>query len=87
MFGRNFFSGLEEVVARLISFLVSVTFFVIYIAGQGKFDLDWYKAAIVLGFFWILYELISYILFLILSFFSKKTENSLVENQADKINL
>jgi len=84
MFDGSFFSGLEEVVARLISFLVSVTFFVIYIAGQGKLELDWYKAAIILGFFWILYELISYILFLILSFFSRKTET---ESQTEKINL
>jgi hypothetical protein len=74
----NNYTGIEEAVARIISFLVSLIFFSIYsLSRVNDLVLDWSKLMIHLAIFWFVYELCSFGLFVILVQFSKtrKTQN------------
>ncbi len=71
MSNNNYFAGLEEAVARLLSFIVSLAFFSIYILSKSQITLDWNGLLIHVTLFWLVYELIAMALFYILSQFSK----------------
>jgi hypothetical protein len=78
---KNYFAGMEETVGRFLSFFATLVFFSIYILSKDKdnysLSLDWSRLMIHLAIFWFVYELIGYILFLILMQFSKnKTKQS-----------
>ena len=64
---------MEETVARFISFFATLVFFSIYILSKDNNTLvfDWSKLMIHLAIFWFVYELIGYILFMVLLQFSK----------------
>jgi hypothetical protein len=70
---KNYFAGMEETVGRFLSFFATLVFFSIYILSKDTnvLILDWSKLMIHLAIFWFVYELIGYILFLILIQFSK----------------
>jgi hypothetical protein len=70
---KNYFAGMEETVGRFLSFFATLVFFSIYILSKdtNTLTLDWSKLMIHLAIFWFVYELIGYILFLILMQFSK----------------
>jgi hypothetical protein len=70
---KNYFAGMEETVGRFLSFFATLVFFSIYILSKdtNTLLLDWSKLMIHLTIFWFVYELIGYILFLILMQFSK----------------
>jgi hypothetical protein len=70
---KNYFAGMEETVGRFLSFFATLVFFSIYILSKdtNTLTLDWSKLMIHLTIFWFVYELISYVLFLILMQFSK----------------
>ena len=64
---------MEETVSRFISFFATLVFFSIYILSKDNSTLvfDWSKLMIHLAIFWFVYELIGYILFMVLLQFSK----------------
>ena len=71
---KNYFAGMEETVGRFLSFFATLVFFSIYILSKEprqELALDWSKLMIHLTIFWFVYELIGYILLLILMQFSK----------------
>ena len=70
---KNYFAGMEETVGRFLSFFATLVFFSIYILSKdtNTLTLDWSKLMIHLTIFWFVYELIGYVLFLILMQFSK----------------
>jgi len=71
----SFLAGLEESFARLISFFITLLFFVIYtIAGGNSLSLNWTALLGFLALFWFLYEFISFLLFVAFSFFSRLSE-------------
>ena len=77
MSNKNFFAGLEEIVARLIALFFTLLGYVIYMLSSGITDsnlsvLDWKEMVIFLLVFWFCYELLGYFLFLILNFFSNR---------------
>lgn len=86
MFPKNFLSGLEEIFARVFGFLAVSIVFLVFVYARGFLNLDWYSTAGLLSLFWILYELLSYILFLLFAFFSKKQEGFANQNQAPSNN-
>jgi hypothetical protein len=76
---KSFLSGLEEVVARFAGLILTLLFFIIYATSRTTITLDWYGLSAHLIIFWLIYELISYILFIIFRFFSKN--NHLTETK------
>jgi hypothetical protein len=70
---KNYFSGMEEAVARLVSFFATLVFFSVYILSKDvqKISLDWSQLMIHLAVFWFVYELVGYFLFMVLLQFSK----------------
>jgi len=73
----TFFAGLEEFIARLISVCVTIVFFVIYIlAGGNQLTLAWTDALGFLALFWLVYESVAFILFLMFRFFSSSQSSA-----------
>jgi hypothetical protein len=71
---KSFLSGLEEVIARFAGLVLTLIFFIIYATSRTTVTLDWYGLSAHLIIFWIIYEIVSYILFVIFQFFSKANE-------------
>lgn len=70
---KNFFAGLEELFARLASFLLVVLGFIIFILARNvMFQLDWLGLVQVLGLFWVIYEVLGLIFFQAFHFFAKQ---------------
>ncbi len=73
MNNKNFFSGLEELFARLVSFiLVALGFVIFMIARDRNFDLNWLGILQILALFWLLYEVLGLIFFQVFHFFAKQ---------------
>jgi hypothetical protein len=68
---NNFYAGLEEGIARILGLILTVIFFVIYITASEKIEIDWYSGTGMLVLFWLVYEAISLVLFIMFSFFGK----------------
>jgi hypothetical protein len=70
---KNYISGFEETVSRFLALIATVAFFSIYILSKdiAKVNLDWNGLTTHLVVFWFVYEFVGYILFIILSQFSK----------------
>ena len=69
---KSFYTGFEEMVSRFVSLVLSLSFFSIYILAKSTdLLLDWNKLTIHLLVFWFVYEVLSYILFIIFCQFSK----------------
>ena len=81
---KSFYSGFEEVVSRLISLILSMVFFSIYITAKDAkvIILDLPKMLVFLGIFWLTYEVVSAILFFVFCQFSK---NKLEEMEESKL--
>ena len=65
---------MEETVGRFLSFFATLVFFSIYILSkEGNIlpPFDWSKLMIHLAIFWFVYELIGYVLFMVLLQFSR----------------
>ncbi len=77
---RSFYSGFEEVVSRLLSLILTLVFFSIYISAKSEsiIFLDWSKMLVFLGIFWLTTEVLSAILHFIFCQFSK---NKLIVNE------
>jgi hypothetical protein len=68
---NNYFAGAEEAVGRLLSFIVSLAFFSIYILSKTTVLLDWSGLLVHLAIFWLVYEVVSLVLFFVLNQFSR----------------
>jgi hypothetical protein len=70
---KSFYSGFEEVVSRLISLIITMVFFSIYIFAKSDnlILLDWSKMLAFLGIFWLTAEVLSAILHFVFCQFSK----------------
>jgi predicted membrane protein len=74
MINKAFFAGSEEVIARLVSLFISLLFFAIYMVAKVSVVIDMYRLLTFLSIFWVVYEILAYILFMIFKFFSKAEE-------------
>jgi hypothetical protein len=84
MKNRKFFAGLEEVLARLLGLGVTLVFFAVYVSAKGTILADWYGIIGYLSLFWLIYEILSYILFLAFAFFSRDDKDEKpVESMAE----
>ena len=71
---KEFLSGLEEVVARIVSLVITMLISIAYTLGNPFNQPKWQEIALFLLGFWFAYEIIGYILFTLFRFFaSKKT--------------
>jgi uncharacterized membrane protein len=71
MKNRKFFAGLEEVLARILGLCVTLVFFAVYVSAKGTILADWYGIIGYLSLFWLIYEILSYILFIAFAYFSR----------------
>ena len=70
---KNFFAGLEELFARLASFLlVNLGFIIFILARNVNFILDWLGLVQILALFWVIYEVLGLIFFQAFHFFAKQ---------------
>jgi len=77
----SFFAGLEEFIARLCSFLITVLFFTVYVIASGNsLFLDWFKLLGFLALFWSLYEFIGFLLFVAFRFFAQNKATNMATN-------
>jgi hypothetical protein len=91
MKNRNFFAGLEEVLARILGLCVTLVFFAVYVSAKGTILADWYGIVGYLSLFWLIYEMLSYILFIAFAYFSRddekiKSPESIAEIAKDDMN-
>ena len=70
---KQFLTGLEETIARIVSLILTLAFFALYFGNKTPISFDWYSLIGVLAIFWLVYEALAYILFLVFSFFSERT--------------
>jgi|694.fasta_scaffold67105_4 hypothetical protein len=76
---KNFLSGLEELIARIVSLIFSLLFFVVLISQKlptSNNDQSWQKIFFILFSFWFAYEAIAYVLFILFKFFANRQTNS-----------
>jgi hypothetical protein len=76
---KNFFAGLEEVTSRLISLVITSAFFLVYISAKPNQEIliNWTQLLIILSVFWLVYELLGYLLFTAFNYFGDKAEKPL----------
>lgn len=84
-----FFGGLEGFTAKVVSFLLTLTFFSIYAAALKGLTVSWFELSGILLLFWAVYEFLGYILFAFFNFFSrnkfsKYEEENQVEDDTNK---
>ncbi len=68
---NKFLAGLEEGFARIIALVLTLIFFLIYTAAVEQVTLNWLQALAWLGLFWFVYEVISFLLFSVFTFFAR----------------
>lgn len=66
---NSFIAGLEELVARIISLILSILFFAVYSLAVGDITVNWTSIVSYMLIFWVVYEGLAYILYLIFKFF------------------
>jgi uncharacterized membrane protein len=91
MKNRKFFAGLEEVLARILGLCVTLVFFAVYVSAKTTINTDWYGIIGYLSLFWLIYEVLSYILFIAFAYFSRdnmemKSPESIAEIAKDDMN-
>lgn len=76
---KNFLAGLEEVSSRLISLVITSTFFLVYISAKPNQEMlvNWTQLLIILSIFWLVYEFLGYLFFMIFGYFGKQGETPL----------
>ena len=85
MLPQNFLAGLEETIARFISLILTLTFYGLYFGSKTPVLFDWYTLIGILALFWLVYEALAYLLFVVFNFFSKNKNNK-EEKSADQVN-
>lgn len=73
MNSKSFIAGLEELVARVVSLVLSILFFTVYTYATGVLSVNWQSMVTYLLLFWLLYEALSFILYTIFKFFGDGT--------------
>jgi hypothetical protein len=88
---KSFLAGLEESLARIISVALTVLIGGVYVSGRDGLNLQVVDSMQLLGAFWLVYEILSYIFFLMFKFFAgsqekseDSSENSLMEASEEK---
>jgi uncharacterized membrane protein len=84
MLPQNFLAGLEETIARIISLILTLTFYGLYFGSKTPVLFDWYTLIGILALFWLVYEALAYLLFVVFNFFSKNKNNS-DDKSADQV--
>jgi predicted membrane protein len=76
---KNFFTGLEEVASRLISLVITSAFFLVYISAKTNQEIlvNWTHLLLILSIFWLVYELLGYLFFMIFNYFGNQTDKPL----------
>lgn len=86
MNNKNFFAGLEELFARLASFILVVLGFVIFMIARDRiFEFNWLVLLQVLGLFWVLYEFLGLIFFQAFHFFAKQQTPQVISSQEESV--
>jgi hypothetical protein len=81
----TYFAGLEEVVARLFGVIFAVIGFSVYAGAKGTITFDTAGFALVLIYFVVVYDVVSYLLYLLFKFFENRNSNKLADNNSSKI--
>ncbi len=66
---KKYFGGLEGIIAKLVSLIITVVFFAIYNLTSDKLEASWFELTGILLLFWLIYEILGYVLFLFFVFF------------------
>jgi hypothetical protein len=67
----NYLAGMQEVVGKTVSFVVTTIGFIIYAVAKDKVELTPVNVLAYLALFWFLYELITYMMYIVFSLFFK----------------
>jgi hypothetical protein len=70
----SYIAGMQEVASKTIAFIGTTSFFIIWAVAKdfnNGISLTPYNVLAYLALFWFLYELLSYIMYVILSAFAK----------------
>jgi|GEM_PF-5483837 len=84
---KEFISGLEEVVARTVSLVITMLIFIAYILGNPFVVPRWQEIALFLLGFWFAYEIIGYILFMLFKFFANKQAQVLAAKTSESVEM
>ncbi len=83
MYQKKYFSSSEEMVAKIVSFLLNCLFVIVFFLAETKLDFSWMEAIFLVTVFVVLYEILGYIFFLIFKFFStNKSETKEVKKNS-----
>jgi len=83
---KSYFSGLEEALARLVSAIVTILGFLIYVSAKGSIVIGWRETIVALAAFWVIHEIIGFLMYLFFRYFSNKSENVLVSPNTNQAN-
>ena len=89
---NSFLDGSQEGISRIVSMILSTSFFAIYTlasdSGNGL-NITWVNTIISLVIFWVVYESLSFGLYLIFIYFSKQNNqpnSDFKDTETSKIN-
>lgn len=74
MSNKSFFAGMEEVLARICSLVLTLVFFLIFILTRGELEVEWRTLSVILLIFWLVYEILSLMFFNAFRYFSNNQE-------------
>ena len=73
-YSNSFFAGIEEVASRALSLILSVLLFSVYALAKEDLYFEIASVAGSLVLFWLVYETLAYVFFLVFNYFSNKSE-------------
>lgn len=82
---KEFISGLEEIVARMVALVITMLIFIAYTLGNPFIQPRWQEIALFLLGFWFAYEIIGYILFMLFKFFANKQAQVMESKNSDPL--
>jgi hypothetical protein len=87
MNNKSFFAGLEEVLSRLVSLVVCISFFAIFVVAKPDqtINLNAKDLGIWLLVFWFVYECIGFLLYSLFVYFGKNKEVKQASTNSFKI--
>jgi hypothetical protein len=81
---KVFLSGMEEIFARLVGLIIDLIFFGIYALARNPVTYEWTNFLVTLLIFWLIYELLSVVLFQFFHFFSSANQAKKAMEQVTK---
>ena len=83
---KSYLGGLEGSIAKMVSLMINLAFFSIYTISQDGLQVSWFELVGVLLLFWVIYEVLGYILYIFFSFFARTKISRVEENSKEIVN-